>query len=224
MRLAIPGGAVAHLAADRAFRRGVARLGARGLPYESWHYHTQNQEFLDLARAVPGTTMVFDHFGTPLGVGPWAGRHDEIFPVWCDEVADLAGCPNVVAKLGGLAMPDNGFGWHRDRDLRPDVDGFIAAQGRWYHHAIESFGPTRCMFESNFPVDKTAVDYDVLWNALKTMAPPLRRGRAGGAALGHGHRCVPALMAAPSGAVGGSPCSPSSRRPWRRGWHRPIPD
>ncbi len=165
-----PGDAAPHLAADPDFRRGVAHLGDRGLPYESWHYHVQNREFLDLARAEPGTTMVFDHFGTPLGVGPWAGRQDEVFAGWCDDVTALAACPNVVAKLGGLAMPDNGFGWDRDRSSRPDVATFVAAQARWYHTAIDAFGPARCMFESNFPVDKTAVDYDVLWNAFKTMA------------------------------------------------------
>jgi predicted TIM-barrel fold metal-dependent hydrolase len=170
VRLAIPGGAVAHLAADPAFRRGVAHLGARGLPYESWHYHMQNAEFLELARAVPGTTMVFDHFGTPLGVGPFAGRHEEIYRAWCDDVAAIAACPNVVAKLGGLAMPDNGFGWHRDPARRPDVAGFVEAQGRWYDTTIDAFGPARCMFESNFPVDKTGVDYDVVCNAFKTIA------------------------------------------------------
>jgi L-fuconolactonase len=170
VRLAIPGGAAPGRAADPDFRRGVARLGERGLPYESWHYHMQNREFLELARAVPTTTMVFDHFGTPLGVGPWAGRHDEMFATWRDDVAAIAGCPNVVAKLGGLAMPDNGFGWHRDPAHRPDAATFVDAQERWYHATIECFGPDRCMFESNFPVDKTALDYDVLWNAFKTMA------------------------------------------------------
>ena len=113
VRLAIPGGAPPDKAADPDFRRGVSHLGERGLPYDSWHYHVQNRDFLELARAVPGTTMVLDHFGTPLGVGPWADRHDEVFPGWNDDVAAIAECPNVVAKLGGLAMPDNGFGWHR---------------------------------------------------------------------------------------------------------------
>jgi predicted TIM-barrel fold metal-dependent hydrolase len=170
VELASPGEAAPHLAADPDFRRGVAHLGARGLPYESWHYHPQNREFLELARAVPDTVMVFDHFGTPLGVGPWAGRADEVFADWRDDVTALGACENVVAKLGGLAMPDNGFGWDRDAASRPDVEAFVAAQQRWYHHTIESFGPERCMFESNFPVDRTGVDYDVLWNAFKTMA------------------------------------------------------
>jgi predicted TIM-barrel fold metal-dependent hydrolase len=168
--LTIPGRAAPGKAADPRFRLGLARLGDRGLTYDSWHYHTQNRDFLDLARAVPETTMVLDHFGTPLGVGPWEGRHDEVFGPWCRDVADLARCPNVVAKLGGLAMPDNGYGWHTHPSHRPDAPAFVAAQERWYHHAIESFGPDRCMFESNFPVDKASVDYAVVWEALGLIA------------------------------------------------------
>lgn len=168
--LMIPGGAPAALGADPEFRRGMERLGRRGLTYDTWHYHPQNREFLDLARAVPGTTMVLDHFGTPLGVGPWTGRHDEIFPSWADDIAALAECPNVVLKLGGLAMPDNGFGWHVDETTRPDVDTFLGVQGRWYHHAIETFGPSRCMFESNFPVDKFSLDYRTYWDAMRVIA------------------------------------------------------
>jgi len=168
--MVIPGRAPPDKAADADFRRGVAHLGDRGLTYDSWHYHVQNRAFLDLVRAVPGTTMVLDHFGTPLGAGPFQGRRNEVFEEWKHDIADLAGCPNLVAKLGGLAMPDNGFGWHRQPSDRPDVPAFITAQERWYHHTIECFGPDRCMFESNFPVDKASVDYDTFWNAAKTMA------------------------------------------------------
>lgn len=168
--LLIPGPARPGKGADPDFRRGVAHLGARGLTYDSWHYHLQNQDFLELARAVPGTTMVLDHFGTPLGVGAWAGRHDEIFATWRDDIAAIAACPNVVAKLGGLAMPDNGFDWHLDPAGQPDVATFVDAQARWYHHTIECFGPERCMFESNFPIDKFSVDYPVVWQAFESIA------------------------------------------------------
>jgi L-fuconolactonase len=170
VELRIPGRAVAGKAADPDFRRGVTRLGERGLTYDTWHYHVQNRELLDLARAVPGTTMVLDHFGTPLGVGPWAGKLDEVFGSWADDIAAIAACPNVVAKIGGLAMPDNGYGWHESADSRPDVDTFVSAQARWYHHTIEQFGPDRCMFESNFPVDKWSLDYAVYWEAMARIA------------------------------------------------------
>ena len=167
--LSIPGRAPAGLYLDPDFQRGVRHLGARALTYDTWHYHHQNREFLELARAVPGTIIVLDHFGTPLGVGPFAGRHDEIFETWRVDIADIATCPNVVAKLGGLAMPDNGFGW--DTAVRPPTsDELVAAQGRWYHHMIECFGADRCMFESNFPVDRRSLSYPVLWNGLKKIA------------------------------------------------------
>jgi predicted TIM-barrel fold metal-dependent hydrolase len=112
--------------------------------------------------------MVLDHFGTPLGVGEWAGRHDEIFPGWCADIEAIAACPNVVAKIGGLAMPDNGFGWHTAQ-RPPTSDEFVAAQARWYLHVIEAFGPDRCMFESNFPVDRLSLSYRTFWNAAKKM-------------------------------------------------------
>jgi predicted TIM-barrel fold metal-dependent hydrolase len=165
---AIPGPAPAGLAADPAFQAGVRRLGERALTYDSWHFHYQNREFLDLARAAPDTTMVLDHFGTPLGVGPYADQRDEIFEQWQRDIADIAACENVVAKLGGLAMPDNGFGWHA-APAPPTVDEFIAAQGRYHLHAIEAFGPERCMFESNFPIDRFSMSYRTVWNAFKKL-------------------------------------------------------
>lgn len=170
--LMIPGGAPDRLFEDPAFRAGVTRLGARGLTYDSWHYHTQNREFLALAHAVPDTLMVLDHFGTPIGVGSFADRHDEVFAEWRRDVAEIAACDNVVAKLGGLAMPDNGYGWHT-AERPPTSDEVVAAQRRYYDHMIECFGPDRCMFESNFPVDRLSLSYRVFWNAAKKMAAHL---------------------------------------------------
>ena len=167
--LMIPGRAPAGLYADPGFRRGLQVLGRLGHSFDTWHYHHQNPAFADLARAVPDTVMILDHFGTPLGVGPYADRRDEIFKQWKADVAEIAECENVVAKLGGLAMPDNGFGWY-GRDKPPTSDEFVAAQSRYYLHMIECFGPERCMFESNFPVDKLSISYPVLWNGLKKIA------------------------------------------------------
>lgn len=169
--LMIPGRGAPGLYANPDFRRGVARLGARGLTYDTWHYHHQNRDFLDLARAVPETVMILDHFGTPLGVGRFAGQRDEIQSAWREDMADLAQCPNLRAKLGGLNMPDNGWGWEKN-ETPPSSDDLLNAQGDWYHHTIDCFGPSRCMFESNFPVDRTSVDYHVLWNFFKKLAHP----------------------------------------------------
>jgi L-fuconolactonase len=167
--LRIPGGAPAGLSTDPAFRAGLTRLGERGLTYDCWLYHYQAQEFRDLARAVPGTTLVLDHFSTPLGVGPYAGQAEEIFNQWYSDIAEIAACPNVVAKLGGLAMPDNGYGWDQ-AERPPTSDEFVAAQRRYYERTIEVFGPERCMFESNFPVDRFSLSYAVLWNGLKKIS------------------------------------------------------
>lgn len=167
--LSIPGRAVKDLYDRDDFRKGMAVLGRRGLTYDTWHYHHQNQAFARLAQAVPDTVMILDHFGTPLGVGQYAGKRDEIFKQWRKDIAEIARCDNVFAKLGGLAMPDNGFGWH-ERKTPPSSDEFVAAQKRYYLHTIECFGPERCMFESNFPVDKWSLSYHVLFNGLKKIA------------------------------------------------------
>lgn len=167
--LTITGGGDEGLYRDENFQAGVRRLGERGLTYDTWHFHHQNQAFCDLAKAAPNTTMILDHFGTPLGVGRYAGKQEEIFAVWQEDIAAIAACKNVIAKLGGMAMPDNGFGWH-EAEQPPGSDAFVAAQQRYYDHTIECFGPDRCMFESNFPVDRLSLSYHVLWNGLKKIA------------------------------------------------------
>jgi L-fuconolactonase len=164
--LTIPGRAVKGLYDRHDFKQGLTLLGRLGLTYDTWHYHHQNRAFARLAKAVPNTTLVLDHFGTPLGVGRFAGRREEIFKQWQKDIAEIASCDNVVAKLGGLAMPDNGFGWNQ-RPIPPTSDEFVAAQKKYYLHAIECFGTDRCMFESNFPVDKSSISYHVLINGLK---------------------------------------------------------
>lgn len=158
-----------HLFLDAQFREGMKELERRGLVFEAWHYHTQIPELTSLARAFPGVTVVLDHFGGPLGIGPYEGRADEVFEDWRKNIDDLATCPNVVAKLGGINMPINGFGWHK-RAVPPTSDELVAATRRYYEHTIDRFGPGRCMFESNFPVDRESCSYRVLWNAFKKLA------------------------------------------------------
>ena len=166
-KLLIAGRNAPGKSADPDFRRGVQHLGSRGLTYDSWHYHTQNQDFRDLVDACGDTTIVLDHFGTPLGA---VEDLDEIFPRWQADITSIAALPNVVAKIGGLAMPDNGFGWHMDPENFPNAETVVAAQERWYLHTIEAFGPERCMFESNFPVDRLSLDYSTYWDACRIMA------------------------------------------------------
>jgi predicted TIM-barrel fold metal-dependent hydrolase len=151
------------------YRRGFAELGSRGMTFEAWCYHTQIPEVIDLARAFPDTTIILDHFGGPLGIGPYTGSSDEVFETWKPLVSELATCDNVFAKLGGINMDVNGFGWHQ-KSLPPSSKQLADATRRYYDFTIEAFGPDRCMFESNFPVDKLSCSYQVVWNTFKRIA------------------------------------------------------
>jgi len=157
------------LLADPAFRSGFSRLARHGLSFDAWLYHTQLDELLDLARAFPETPIVINHVGGPLGVGLFRDRRGEVFAAWHAGMKRLAGCPNVHVKLGGLAMAINGFDFHK-QDLLPSSDQLAKAWRLWMIACIEAFGPNRCMFESNFPVDKAMCSYPVLWNAFKRIA------------------------------------------------------
>lgn len=168
-KLTIPGMAPRSLYSQNSFRDGIRMLAEKGLTLDCWHYHHQNQSFLDLARAVPQCTIVLDHFGTPLGVGKYRYKADEIYEQWKKDILEISKCPNVVAKLGGLAMPDNGYMWHT-QERPPTSEEFKTAQEKYYKYMIDCFGPERCMFESNFPVDRLSISYDVLWNAFKKIA------------------------------------------------------
>jgi L-fuconolactonase len=153
---------------DSTFRKGFACLEGLGLRFDAWCYHTQLMELADLASAFPGTAIILNHIGGPLGIGPYAGRQQDVFEVWKRSIAELAKYPNVVVKLGGLAMPINGFGWH-ERKTPPGSKMLADTTAPYFLFCIEQFGVDRCMFESNFPVDKLSCSYTVLWNSFKRM-------------------------------------------------------
>ena len=150
------------------FRAGFKELAPRKLSFEVWCAHTQIADAISLARAFPDTIIVLDHFGGPIGIGPYAGKQDEVFATWRTEIDELARCPNVIAKLGGLNMEVNGFGWEK-RSTPPTSTELTGATRRYFEHTIDRFGTDRCMFESNFPVDKLSCSYRVLWNAFKRL-------------------------------------------------------
>jgi L-fuconolactonase len=150
------------------FRAGFAQLAPRRLTFEAWCYHRQIPDVTALARAFPDTTIILNHFGGPLGIGAYAGKADEVFAQWRTSIGELATCPNVVAKLGGINMEMNGFGWH-ERSRPPGSQDLAEATRRYYELTIEKFGADRCMFESNFPVDKASCSYTVLWNSFKRL-------------------------------------------------------
>jgi predicted TIM-barrel fold metal-dependent hydrolase len=157
------------LLADPKFREGFSALDKLGLSFDAWLYHTQLGELADLARAFPGVPIILDHIAGPLGILSYAGKKDEVFQIWKAGMTDLATCPNVVIKLGGFGMPLGGFEWHK-REAPPSSADIAQVMGPYYRHCIEAFGPDRCMFESNFPVDKVSTSYTVLWNAFKRIA------------------------------------------------------
>jgi predicted TIM-barrel fold metal-dependent hydrolase len=151
------------------FREGFACLSALNLSFDAWVYHPQIPEVTDLARAFPDTTIVLNHIGGPLGIGPYADRREEVFALWRSHITELARSPNVYVKLGGLTMSLSGFGWHK-RESPPDSGELAKAMSPYYRTCIELFGPQRCMFESNFPVDRVSCSYTVLWNAFKRLS------------------------------------------------------
>ena len=159
----------ASLLLDPRVREGFARLEPLGLSFDAWMYHTQLGELVDLARAFPATPIVLDHVGGPIGLGPYAGRRDEVFAAWSARVRELSACPNVHIKLGGLGMRMFGF-THHTGELPPSSEELAAAWRPYIETCIAAFGPERAMFESNFPVDKGSGGYAALWNAFKRIA------------------------------------------------------
>lgn len=160
----------AGLYGSEEFRAGFAQLERHGLSFDAWVLEPQLPDVIALARDFPGTTIVLDHVGTPLGIGRHAGTRDERFPVWRRHIRELAAAsPHVHVKLGGLAMPFCGFDGFMADDALPSER--LADLWRPYiETCIEAFGAPRCMFESNFPVDLGSCSYATLWNAFKRIA------------------------------------------------------
>ncbi|GJD48594.1 hypothetical protein OPKNFCMD_1317 [Methylobacterium crusticola] len=157
-----------RLLEDARFRRGLAVLAAEGLGFETWVLHTQLAELLDAAQAAPGLGIVMNHSGGAIGMGPYAGRREQAFVEWRRGIAALARADNVFAKIGGFGMRLWGFGFH-DRPTPPSSEEVARAIAPYVETLIETFGPGRCMFESNFPVDKGSYSYVVIWNAFKRL-------------------------------------------------------
>jgi L-fuconolactonase len=165
----IAGAAPPGLCHDKDFRRGVALLGERGLAFDAFQFHFQLEELAELARFASNTTIVVNHLGGPVWSSPKAELRDPDFAGWAERIEMLAGLPNLIMKLGGLASIVTGYDGYK-RDMPPSSHEFVDERGAYFHHAIRCFGPERCMFESNFPVDSVSISYTVLWNAYKLIA------------------------------------------------------
>jgi predicted TIM-barrel fold metal-dependent hydrolase len=158
-----------RLLEDKHFRAGFNWLKELGLSFDAMLLEPQLSELIDLARVFPQTSIILNHAGMPLGVGAYAGKQEERFPIWRENIRALAQCPNVVVKLGGLGMRTTGFGSFMANP--PFTSQQLAAEWKPYvETCIEAFGAGRCMFESNYPVDSGTARYPVLWNAFKRLA------------------------------------------------------
>jgi L-fuconolactonase len=157
------------LLADPLYRKGLARLAARGLSYDAMLYHAQIPELTATARTLTDLTIVLDHVGCVLGIGFYEGLQLETFQQWRSAMAELARCPNVQVKIGGLGMIICGATWHK-QPLPPSSQELARDWRPYFETCVELFGADRCMFESNFPVDKAMYSYRTLWNAFKLLA------------------------------------------------------
>jgi len=167
------------LLADDKFRAGFAWLEKLGLSFEAWVYHPQLSEVAQLAQRFPGVTIILNHIGAPLGVGPYAGKRDEVFDNWREGIAAVASCPNVVVKLGGVGSLRSGYDWH-ERAAKPSSSELAQILRPYCEYCIDRFGAGRCLFESNFPVEKASNHYVNLWNAFKLMTRSYSAGERAG--------------------------------------------
>ena len=155
--------------ANANFREGAKVLGQKGLRLDMMQSFPQLPEIADFARAFPDLPIIVNHIGGVSRVGIYAGKDDEIIPVWKEGIAAVAACPNVTMKLGGLGMPRFGFGWHTREKPIGSAEA-AESMAPWMNYCIEQFGPDRCMFESNFPPDKSSFSYNVMYNAFKLLS------------------------------------------------------
>ena len=158
-----------HIYEHPAFREGFAKLAVFDLSFEAWLYHTQIPDVSSLADAFPDQRIVLNHFAGPLAIGPYSGKRGEILIQWKRDIQELAKRQNVHAKLGGLGMVINGYKFE-DRPTPPGSAELAETWRPYFETCIEAFGPERCMFESNFPVDKVTSSYAVYWNCFKRIA------------------------------------------------------
>jgi L-fuconolactonase len=151
------------------YRAGARVLAGMRLCLENSLYHPQLAELAAFARAVPDLTIIVNHIGGLVRIGSYADRDDDVLPAWRRGIAAVAACPNVLMKLGGVGQHRFGFGWHA-RATPIGSEELAAALAPLMHYCIEQFGPDRCMFESNFPVDKISYSYNVVYNAFKRLS------------------------------------------------------
>ncbi len=163
------------LLADAKFRAGFAELAARGLAFDAWVFPAQLPEVADLARAFPQTPIIINHVGSPRGTGSYAGKQKEMLQLMRDGIATLVEHQNVCVKLGGLGAWSFGLPFYERTP--PATSQELADAWRPYVQPwLDAFGPSRAMFESNFPPDRPTGSYVTIWNAFKRLAAGYSEG------------------------------------------------
>jgi len=155
-----------QLLSDKTYREGLAELVDLGLSLDVLIFHTQIDEIDDLARAFPSARIVVNHMASPVISGPYRERADEMRQLWREGIKRLSDRPNVYLKLGGIASRLSGSMMHTLPEP-PSSERLAAHFQPFVTHCVDYFGAERCMFESNFPVDKGQTSYRLLWNAFK---------------------------------------------------------
>jgi L-fuconolactonase len=152
------------------FREGFALLARHDLTFDAFLYSSQLPDLHDLATSFPDTTIVLDHNGCPAGA--FGGDREgsaRVLAQWKVDMGRIAqDCQNVYVKVGGYGMPQMGHGFD-EREAPPGSEEVAALFRDCYLWTVDTFGPARCMFEGNFPVDKVSMSYTVVWNSYKRM-------------------------------------------------------
>ncbi|CAH0357038.1 amidohydrolase family protein [Sphingobium sp. CECT 9361] len=151
---------------DPRFKAGFARLAPLKLSCDLLCTHTMLADVADLARTFPETSIILNHLAGPIGIGRFADKRAEVLADWRGKIVDLAQFPNVFMKLSGMGSDVMGLGWQHGKSS-PDSGTVAAAIRPYIDTAIDAFSPARCMFGSNFPVDRQSFSYGVMWNAFK---------------------------------------------------------
>ena len=154
------------------FQEGYALLGKHNLSFDNYSPDYERLPALArLANAHPEVPVIVNHLGGK--IDPDAGP--AAIAQWQACIDSIAGCPNAVMKCGG-AQQRVGLDWEPPFHMHQRQDGPLGSEELcellypFYRYVIEAFGPERCMFESNFPVDKECVSYRTLWNLMKRIA------------------------------------------------------
>ncbi len=152
------------------FHAGVRTLAGMGLTFDAWLFHPQLDDVCALADAVPEATIILDHLGGPLGIGPYSDDRDAVRTDWRAGISRVAQRENIVVKVGGIGMEMYyGMGW-AELPAPPGSEEVAAHWSDDVRYCIDTFGPDRSLAESNFPVDRSTLPYPVLWNALQIIA------------------------------------------------------